>query len=339
LTIVLTEGILVNLDSHEPIIQVLQATANPIRKAVIEALEKGEMRFSQLLSTCGLDYDHDAGHFYYHLSELMSKQIVQKKGDIYYLTEFGSKIAEMLNSLQQECSFLLSKNQSYDVVNMKIDDTRVVRMRWNDFSSLLGRNIDNEVLSLPQSEKEELEKFENWAFPSEDKKYYHPIILAVKKGNEVLGFMEAIGATVVSTREPVAASNRVLITKFVVTSIDYLHERGRIGELMLSELSRQAEEYGATSIEAVNISAEDEELLAAFKNLGFERKSVGYNLMRNFNKEPTEFVPTVGPSPVSCTKCGGRRFKFVKKQETDKKTCAVYACHKCGQMKIVTNGK
>lgn len=100
--------------SQEPIVQVLQAVGNPIRKAAIEALREGGMRFSQLLSSCDLDYDHDTGHFYYHLSELMDKRIVEKVADVYHLTEFGQKVAKILDSLEKECSFLFPEGNLWE---------------------------------------------------------------------------------------------------------------------------------------------------------------------------------------------------------------------------------
>jgi len=88
---------------------------------------------------------------------------------------------------------------------------------------------------------------------------------------------------------------------------------------------------------AINVSAEDEELLTAFKRLGFERASVGYNLRKIFGRESLRFEPTIGPSAVSCWKCGGRRFRFLKKEESDEEECAVYACLRCGEEKIITS--
>jgi len=58
---------------EDPEAQILHTVANPIRKNAIRALAQQKMRFSQLMSACGLDYDHDAGHFNYHLSDLIEK--------------------------------------------------------------------------------------------------------------------------------------------------------------------------------------------------------------------------------------------------------------------------
>ena len=57
-----------NLESREPLLQVLHTIGNPIRKEAVETLSKARA----LMTACGLDYDHDAGHFYYHLSDLIA---------------------------------------------------------------------------------------------------------------------------------------------------------------------------------------------------------------------------------------------------------------------------
>ena len=98
-------------ESQEPIVRVLHTVGNPIRKAAIEALGETRMRFSQLLTACGLSYDHDAGHFCYHLSELIEKRIVEKADDAYCLTGFGLKIAEILRSFEKEYVFLVGEER------------------------------------------------------------------------------------------------------------------------------------------------------------------------------------------------------------------------------------
>lgn len=312
-------------------VQVLHTVANPIRKAAIEALSKNSMRFSQLLASCNLDYNHDAGHFSYHLSELIDKRIVKKDGDTYHLTEFGSKIAEILRSLEKEYSFLLKGREDKGGEVMKEEITT----NWlssHDFDRLLGKDVRDEEAKLPQPEKEKLERFKKWGFPSGDKRYYHPRILVAKKGNDILGWLKTVGAITYAGLNIVP---RVLITNLLLLAPAFLHQRGEIAYLLLKELLKQAEEHGATSIEAININAEDEELLTVFKKIGFERTSVGYNLRKIIGEQTFEYIPTIGPSPVSCEKCGGRKFRFVKKEEANGKECVVYACIKCGQTKRV----
>lgn len=98
-------------DSEDPVAYLLHTLGNPIRKATIRALKEGEMRFSHLMAACGLDYDHDAGHFCYHLSELIERGVVEKSGEAYHLTESGSKTAELLDYLDREFSFLFTEEE------------------------------------------------------------------------------------------------------------------------------------------------------------------------------------------------------------------------------------
>lgn len=130
--------------SQEPIVQVLQAVGNPIRKAAIEALRKGRMRFSQLLSSCDLDYDHDTGHFYYHLSELMDKGIVERIVDSYSLTEFGKKVAEMLSSLERECSFLFAERSKGGERKMGVQslETEWIESQWLEYKGMAHEDKD-----------------------------------------------------------------------------------------------------------------------------------------------------------------------------------------------------
>jgi len=121
--------------SQDPTVQVLHVVGNPIRKAAIEALKGSGMRFSNLLASSDLDYDHDAGHFYYHLSELMDKRIVEKVGDAYRLTEFGQNVAEMLGSLKKECSFLFAER---DKGGEKRMDTQSLETEWIEFGREVG---------------------------------------------------------------------------------------------------------------------------------------------------------------------------------------------------------
>lgn len=122
--------------SHEPMVQVLHAIVNPIRMAAIEALGKEGMRFSQLLASCDLDYDHDTGYFYYHLSELMNGRIVEKAGNVYRLTALGQKIAGILSSLERECSSLLVERTEGGERNMVIQNLETDWIDTRDFLNI-----------------------------------------------------------------------------------------------------------------------------------------------------------------------------------------------------------
>lgn len=320
-------------ESQEPIVRVLHTVGNPIRKAAIDALGETRMRFSQLLTACGLSYDHDTGHFCYHLSELIEKRIVEKADDAYCLTELGLKIAEMLRSLEKEYVFLVGKERDEGGEALKEEEIALDWLDSQDFALRFGKDISDIEAKLPQLEKEGLERFKEWSFPSESKRYYHPRFLVARRGNNVLGFVETVGVVVASTA--VAATARVLIKRLLVTSPASVHQRGLIAGLLVRELLRQAEEHGANSVEAIDISAEDEDLLTVFKRLGFERASVGYNLRKIFGRESLRFEPAIGPCAVSCWKCGGRRFRLLKKEESDEGECVVYACLRCGEEKRI----
>jgi len=83
-------------------LRVLQALSNPIRRAAIQALKDGEKRFSRLMWACGLNPNFNAGHFCYHLSQLISKGIVSNHDAGYSLTRLGLELSNFLDSVQTE---------------------------------------------------------------------------------------------------------------------------------------------------------------------------------------------------------------------------------------------
>ena len=91
-------------------VQVLQSLGNSVRKATIMSLATARcpLRFSEFMQASGLNPNFDTGHFNYHLSELVKRNIISKVGGEYRLTQFGFKVAKILESLERECSFLLS---------------------------------------------------------------------------------------------------------------------------------------------------------------------------------------------------------------------------------------
>ncbi len=92
------------------IVKLLQTLGNEIRKAIITSLSVGQysLRFSDLMQASGLNPNYDTGQFNYHLNDLIERNIIMKDGNRYRLTQFGFKLAKLLQTMERECHFLLS---------------------------------------------------------------------------------------------------------------------------------------------------------------------------------------------------------------------------------------
>jgi len=94
-------------------VEILQTIGNTVRKSVLTALASRHtaLKFSELMEASGLDPNFDTGQFWYHLSELMSRGIIIKNEDRYGLSQFGYKLAKILDTVERECSFLLKERK------------------------------------------------------------------------------------------------------------------------------------------------------------------------------------------------------------------------------------
>ena len=83
-----TEG---NLD------RIFSLVSNPLRRRIIGFLSiKVPLTFSDLMEYCGLDVFKQCGMMDYHLKVLLKSQVLKKRVEGYELTEFGQRVAELL---------------------------------------------------------------------------------------------------------------------------------------------------------------------------------------------------------------------------------------------------
>jgi len=54
------------------------------------------------MAFCGLNPNYDSGLFYYHLSELIERGIVEKEGGVYRLMNFGHSMHKVIKTLETE---------------------------------------------------------------------------------------------------------------------------------------------------------------------------------------------------------------------------------------------
>lgn len=288
-----------NRESQEPIVRILQTIGNPIRKATIEALKGGGMKFSQLLAACDLDYDHDAGHFYYHLSELMNKRIVKKVGDTYTLTEFGSKIAEMLASLQKECSFLfVERNRGERKVDIPSLETEWIEFgkevsfekkaekgrMWVSFhrgAGSLQKRITKKLPDGPERRKliKFLEEFRTWKGPQ---------TLLAKDKDMPLGWADvSYGVSWgdkpdKETGEPkVFAKTFIIIDNIAIAS--WTKDRKKVAMSLLEGVLNKAKQVEADAVQLMKVNAEDSKVIEALRDLGFERVTTSYAMKKRLS--------------------------------------------------------
>jgi len=298
---------------QEPIIQVLHTLGNPIRKAAIEALSQGEMRFSQLLTSCDLDYDHDTGYFNYHLSELVNRRIVEKNGNAYRLTGFGQKVAGMLSSLERECSFLLVERTKGGEKNMVSQD---VEMEWIDTKDFVYIDIKKEkdeyadeeagvsakiisiekrtkgaqIISLEVPTIEELpegpqrEKISR--FLEGVKSWKGSTTLLAKDKGMIIGW--AMVRDWISwtgkrmnegTRELELFPKAFLIIEDIGVQA-WVEDRKGVASSLLKALLEKAKQLGADVVELMKIDVNDSAVIETLSDMGFERIATTHTMKK-----------------------------------------------------------
>jgi len=303
------------LKNQEPIVQVLQAVGNPIRKATIEALRRNEMRFSQLLASCDLDYDHDTGHFYYHLSELMDKRIVEKVADIYHLTEFGQKVAMILDSLEKECSFLFTANPEEVPRSERRLETEWAGdgLEWLKFEGIAdswlvfgseriefkgishGKKAENgstemcfygEDGSMQKAIAEDLpdgpERTRLINFLEWFKRWKGPATLLVKEKDKPIGWAKidhSVSWGTTGTASEFYAKALVIIKDMIVA---FGEDRKEVATALLSGLLEKAQQIGADAIVLTRVDSEDSAVVEAFRGSDFDRFGTSYTMVKKF---------------------------------------------------------
>jgi DNA-binding HxlR family transcriptional regulator len=299
---------------QEPIVQVLHAIGNPIRKAAIEALSRGEMRFTQLLASCELDYDHDTGYFNYHLSELVNRRIVEKDGNAYRLTGFGQKIADMLSSLEKECSFLLVERTEGGERYMVSQDLETEWIDTKDFAyiefkkereefkdkeagvnaKIIAREKAHMTLEMPTIEglpespqRENITKFSEGV-----KSWKGSKTLLIKDKGIIIGWAimrdwiswvgrmnDALSGKKEERQELELYPRAFLIIEDIGVQA-WVEDRKGVALSLLKALLEKASQLGADIIELMRIDVNDAEVIEAFSDMGFERIATTHTMKK-----------------------------------------------------------
>ncbi len=281
---------------EDPVAEVLRTLGNPIRKAAVRALGDGGMRFSQLMAACGLSYDHDAGHFCYHLSELINRRIVEKTGQDYHLTELGSKLGEMLDYIERECSFLLASENEIgeDEMEQPSHQTEwIERGREESFEKRINKGrirvgFHTEPAALRRRVAKELpegsERSKLLKFLDETESWKGPITLLVKEKDLPIAW--AVVNSHISwgdrpdeeTGKPKVFAKTSLRAENIIIEPWKNVNRKAAALTLLRELLEKARQVGADAIHLAGVAADDSSTIEASRELGFERISTSYTL-------------------------------------------------------------
>jgi len=239
---------------------------------------------------------HDAGQFWYHLSELTNKGMVEKVGETYRLTEFGSKIAEILCSLRKECSFLLMKaskggQERTGTLNPEMEwiehgkeirfekKTQKNKMKAAFYAGVgsLQEHVAGELPDGPERRKlvnflEGFGSLKGYTLLAKDKDI--PLGWATTKCGISWGDQPDE-----ETREPkVFAKAFIFVEDLAIMS--WAKDRKGVALSLLKELLTKAQKTGADAIELAKINADDSEVIEALVDLGFERIGTNYSMNR-----------------------------------------------------------
>ena len=289
--------------SQDPVIWLLQAAGNLIRKATIQILASGEMGFSQLLAACGLDYDHDTGQFCYHLSELIRRGLVEKTNQNYRLTPLGSKVAGILEGLDKECSSLFAETARRGEIKMEEREMEGGEMQaeWVEYGkevqfekrtekgrmradfhtrpALLRKRIAKE---LPEgTEKDKLLRFldrtESWKGPMTVLIKDQDVPLAWAVVNSRIFWGDKPDK---ETGKPRAFAKTSLRAENI--TIDPWTRTGRkqAALRLFDELLDKARQMGADTVQLTGVTSEDSSTIQALRELGFQRTATSYNMSK-----------------------------------------------------------
>jgi len=302
---------------QEPIVQVLHTIGNPIRKAAIEALKQGEMRFTQLLASCDLEYDHDTGYFNYHLSELVNRRIVEKDGNAYRLTGFGQRIADMLSSLERECSFIIVEKTEGGDRYMVSKDIETEWIDTKDFThidftkekeefadkeggfkaKIIAREKAHMSLEMPTIEglpegpqREKITRFREGV-----KSWKGLKTLLVKDKDIIIGWAtvrdwiswggrmsDASGGMKNEENQELELFPKTFLIIEDMGVQAWVEDRRGVASSLLKTLLEKARQLGVNVVELMRIDINDLAVIDALSDMGFERIATTYTMKKRF---------------------------------------------------------
>ena len=259
------------------VLRVLDNLSNPIRKGVVEALsQRGQATFSELLVLCRLDTYYQKGLLDYHLKELHKSRIVTKKETVYVLTRTGKTVARFLQSLEREYQRLFiteELNKGGEIVQLKIAEFE---------------HKDAEAVSLTRyGSKEGMKSERPWACGNKVplklmSEWGETFSLIARSSGNVIGVLygnttpmhvvDKEGGEKLEIVQPTEnkPANRLDGEIFEIW-IHPNYEGQGVEKQLIKEFVDRMREQGAVNVIAERVLSENDTLLEAFKELGFQK--------------------------------------------------------------------
>jgi len=258
------------------VFNMLHELSNPVRDDMIEALgERGHATFSELLVICDLDLYYQKGLLDYHLKELCKSGILTKSETGYVLTSLGKIVARFLRSVRREYQ-----------IHFTARDLRkggeIVELNMETFEEKDARQVSMAKYGTEENEKDE----RLWACGNRVPLKYisawgKTVSLLARKNGKIIGVLygNTIPMHVVSKHgkelgvvQPTAdkPANRLHGEIFEI----WVHpdcEGQQVEKLLIKGFIDQMKDQGAVAVIAERVLTENEEILKAFEELGFQR--------------------------------------------------------------------
>ena len=258
-------------------------------------MKDGDKQYSKLMWACNLNPNFDAGHFCYHLSQLIKGRIVSKANGKYGLTQLGLKLSNFLDSVETEftLSFTEEKERKggvrmFEVKRLEESDLkRLVLKKYG----VLKEEAEGHVQDYVESErfwvygqKDPFESGENRTLIALDKGRIAGAIygsksgeIPIPKGTKGLdvaskGLMYLHKLTEEERRREISAA-----TIYDIWVEPTYHERG-IEETLIEAFIEQMSGEKSRKVTASEIASSREDLLKALKKAGFRRVDAHYKL-------------------------------------------------------------
>jgi len=227
---------------------------------------------------CGLDPDHDTGIFVYHLSQLMNLSIVERAGEGYRLTDSGGRIAELISAVERESAFLMERisKERKEVKSVSAN----INVRWMELEAMFQKGIlyNTEEDFVPKMSEEQRKLYEASKEWSRVKQY-----LLASKEEKPLAHLKVelkyrITAEVEAPRSVKAVKSMEphLEIEDIALLTTEATEREKAVTVLLEVLEDEGNKVGVKRIWVYKVNADDEAVVSALKERGFQRFATTY---------------------------------------------------------------
>ncbi|MFB0523346.1 MAG: hypothetical protein ACETV1_06265 [Candidatus Bathyarchaeia archaeon] len=233
---------------------------------------------------CGLDPDHDSGLFVYHLSQLIDSGIIKRRGEGYGLTNFGEKASELLLAVERESSFLLERihREEKEVKEVKED----IDVQWVGPDEMVQRGVlyrteEDFVPKMSHEQRQIYETAKKW--PKSDR------YLVASKEEKPLAHLRPelkyrITAECEKFPRPVkvvkAVEPQLEIEDIGLRTTEAVDRKNAVIAL-LEALEDESRNIGVKRIQVYKVNADDEAVVSALKERGFQRFATTYVMTKN----------------------------------------------------------